>query len=127
MKTSTKFISIFSMVYYYTVMMLFILNLSDPPYFFIWLVLMHAGILAFILTKKKFKSTNLDIRNNYRVAYVSLLLFVPILLYKIIVAILKVSENETLIHNTIYGLIGVCMITGVMNILYFKHRNKQMK
>lgn len=127
MSIDTKFITVFSTVYYYTVGMLFMLNLSEPPWFFGWLVLMHVGILAFILTKKKFKSTNLDMKNNYRLAYLSLLLFVPVLIYKIIVAILKVAENEMLIHNIIYVLIGLCVITGIFNMLYFKNRNKHIE
>lgn len=120
-----KFILMFSGAYCYTLIMLFILNISNPPWFFMWLIFMHIGIVMLILTKRKFKDTKLRIKQNYKIAYISYLLFVPVLIYKGIAAILAVTENQAIIHTYIYFLIAICLITGIFNIFYFLKNNIQ--
>ena len=112
-----RFISIFSIAYLFTVAMLFILQISEIPCFFFWLVLMHGGIVALALSKRKFKA--LGVKDYYQRAYLSFAFFIPILIYKIVVAIFSLEENEQVVTIISFVIIAGCLGLAVFNIIKF--------
>ena len=114
MSNKTKFILIFSGGYLFTISMLFLLQISEIPWFFLWLVLMHGGIIILALSKRKFKP--LTISKYYRRAYISLLLFIPILIYKVIVKFFSLIENNQLVTILSLIIIAVCLINAIYTI-----------
>jgi hypothetical protein len=119
MSNKTKFILIFSGGYLFTISMLFLLQISEIPWFFLWLVLMHGGIIVLALSKKKFKT--FPVLSHYRRTYMSLLLFIPILIYKIITRIFSLTENEEVIKIVSLAIILVCLT----NLIYTVYKVKR--
>jgi len=122
MKQSNKFITIFSLAYFFVLGMLFLLQISKTPWFFLWLVLMHGGIAALAISKRKFKE--LQIKYYYRNAYLCFALFIPILLYKIFALILPFEENKAVIKYLSLIIIVFSIVVGIYNILHFKKSNQ---
>ncbi len=122
MSKNHKFILIFSLAYFFVVIMLFLLQISEIPWFFVWLVLMHGGIAILAVSKRKFK--DLGVKQYYKRAYLSFLLFIPILIYKIIVAITSLEENEVVITYISLGLIIICIVIGIGNIYSYLNSKK---
>ena len=119
MSNKTKFILIFSGGYLFTISMLFLLQISEIPWFFLWLVLMHGGIIILALSKSKFKT--FKVLSHYRRTYLSLLLFIPILIYKIITRIFSLTENEEVIKIVSLAIILVCLT----NLIYTVYKVKR--
>lgn len=119
MSRTKKFILIFSLAYYFVVGMLFLLQISKMPWFFIWLILMHGGIVVLALLKRSYQ--DLDILSYFKRAYLSLLLFIPILIYKIIVAIFSLEENEAVVTYVSLFFILICIGMGIYNIIKLKN------
>lgn len=117
---NNRFILIFTAAYLFTVAMLFILQISEIPWFFFWLVLMHGGIVALAISKRKFKE--LDVKDYYNRAYLSFALFIPILIYKIVIAIIGLVENEILIRYISFGIILICLLVAIFNIYTFRKK-----
>ena len=123
MNHKNQFILWFSLLYLYIVIMLVILQISKVPWFFLWLVLMHMGIIGLILLKKRNHSTGIIIRPIYKIAYGSLLLFTPILIYKLLGRLIGMEVNEMFIETAIIILIILAFLTGIINVFYYKKIN----
>jgi len=121
MSNKTKFVLIFSGGYLFTISMLFLLQISSVPWFFLWLVLMHGGIIILALSKRKFKT--FQVMPHYRRTYLSLLLFIPILIYKIITRIFSLTENEEVINIISLAIILVCLT----NLIYTVYKVKRQE
>jgi len=121
MKQSNKFIIIFSLAYFFVLGMLFLLQISKIPWFFIWLVLMHGGIAALVISKKRYKE--LEVKPYYRNAYITFGLFIPILIYKLIALIFSFEENKELIKYLSLGIIILSVIVGIYNVITFIKKN----
>ena len=119
----TKFLIIYVFVNLFTLSMLFMLQISEIPIFFVWLVLMHLGIIGLAITKKKF--SDLRIKTYFKRVYMSFALFIPVLIYKLIVAIFSIEENELLISYSIIFVMIICIIILMLNIFSFILYNKK--
>lgn len=119
----TKFLIIYVFVNLFTLSMLFMLQISEIPIFFVWLVLMHLGIIGLAITKKKF--SDLRIKTYFKRVYMSFALFIPVLIYKLIVAIFSIEENELLISYSIIFVMIICIIVLMLNIFSFILYNKK--
>jgi hypothetical protein len=117
-----RFNSIFTTAYLFTVTMLFILQISEIPCFFLWLVLMHGGIVVLAVSKKRFK--HLGVKDYYQKAYMSFAFFIPILINKIIVAIFSLEENEQVVTIISFIIIAGCLALAIFNFLRFFKNNK---
>ena len=120
MKKPSIFISVLSLIYLYTLGMLYLLQISEMPWFILYLLLMHLGIVGLIVLKKRFK----DLKKTfyYRNIYIVFGLFIPILIYKLIVAIFSLEENHLIIQQISIGIIAVGLVVGIINIWVFKHK-----
>jgi hypothetical protein len=121
MKKTYKFIFLLSLIYLYTLAMLFLLQIIDMPWFFLVLVLMHGGIVGLILLKKRYKSLNITF--YYRNIYITFALFIPILAYKLIAAIFSFEENHDLVRYVSIAIIMIALMVGAVNVFVFKKRH----
>ncbi len=115
MRRSDRFCLFFSLTYFLIIMMLYLLQISEFPWFFVWLVLMHAGIIILVILKRRFKE--LDVKKYYIRAYVCFGLFIPILAYKVIAGIWKFGEYAGMIRCVSLGIIVISAFIGIYNIL----------
>jgi len=102
--------------------MLYLLQISEIPWFFLVLLLMHGGIFGLILLKKRY--IGLNIKYYYRNIYISFALFIPILIYKLLAAIFPFEENHALIQQLSMGIIIIALLVGIVNIYVFHQRHK---
>lgn len=117
-----KFLIIYFLINVFTLSMLFMLQISEIPIFFLWLVLMHVGIVGLALTKKHFK--DLGVKPYFTRVYLSFALFIPVLIYKLIMAILSLEENHELVTITVYLVMMICILILILNTVFFILRNK---
>ncbi len=73
------------------------------------------------LSKRKFKT--FQVLSHYRRTYLSLLLFIPILIYKIITRIFSLTENEEVIKIISLAIILVCLT----NLIYTIYKVKRQE
>ena len=123
MSRNNKFLLVYGTANAFTLFMLFMLQVSSWPIFILWLVLMHLGIIALALTKRKFK--DLDIKTYYKRVYLSFALFIPILIYKLILAIIDQEENESVVNIAVIIVMTVSVIVLLFNIISFILKNKK--
>jgi hypothetical protein len=102
--------------------MLYVLQISEIPWFFIVLLLMHGGIAGLIILKKKYKE--LDKKIYYRNIYIIFALFIPILFYKLVAAIFSFEENHTLIQYVSIGIIVIGLVVGLLNVFIFRRKHQ---
>lgn len=121
MKKITQFKLYFFIAYAFILLMLFFLQISEIPWFFIFLILMHGGIVVLIILKKRY--SNLMIKPTYRSSYMAMGLFIPILIYKIIVKIAGTQENEELMFILSLTAIGIAVLVGIYNFISFTKNN----
>jgi hypothetical protein len=121
MSREKKFIITNSLLYLFVVVMLFILQISKVPWFFLWLILMHGGIVGLIVSKKKYH--DLNILPYYRLAYLSFGLFIPILIYKVIAFIFSIPENKEAIRQVSNVIVIVCLFVAIYNYIKFTANN----
>jgi uncharacterized membrane protein YoaK (UPF0700 family) len=82
---------------------------------------MHLGIIFLALTKRRFK--DLDILIYYKRVYLSFALFIPILIYKLIMAIIGNEENESVVNILVIIVMVICVAVLIYNIISFIFKN----
>lgn len=114
----------FTASYFFVVACLCLLQFLDGFLFFVALIAMHAGIVAWIFIKKACKKNQIDYKRFYKRAYLAIGLFIPILLYKLVVLIINQQENETLKLIASIIAIALCIAVGLINLIdYLKKKN----
>lgn len=121
MNRDYKFLLFYILANSFTLAMLVMLQISEWPIFILWLILMHSGIIALALTKRHFK--DLDIKKYFKRVYLSFALFIPVLIYKLIFAIIGQEENEVVVRTTVIVAISICVIIMVLNVVSFIFHN----
>ena len=123
MNRKTKFLLVYGITNVFTLVMLLFLQISEIPIFFLWLVLMHLGIIGLALTKKKFK--DLAVKPYFKRVYISFALFIPILIYKLIIVILSKEENDELVKTVVISVMIICVVVLIYNIISFIFKNRK--
>jgi amino acid transporter len=82
-----------------TFLFITLLQLVEFPLFLVFLLLMHTGIILFIVSKKHFTKLEISVKKFYQVEYVLLALYLPILFYKIFSYVFLYEVNEPLKLN----------------------------
>ncbi len=118
MVKQSNFIWLFSLAYLFTVGMLLLLQLSKMPWFIVWLVLMHSGIVMLAILKKRSKALNT--KAYFKRAYGSFALFIPILIYKLVALVFSFEENEQLVKIISFVIIGLCLLLAVYHLFLFR-------
>jgi hypothetical protein len=118
MVKQSNFIWLFSLAYLFTVGMLLLLQLSKVPWFIVWLVLMHSGIVMLAILKKRSKA--LITKAYFKRAYLSFGLFIPILIYKLVALVFSFEENEQLVKIISFVIIGLCLLLAVYHLFLFR-------
>jgi hypothetical protein len=123
MKKVTQFRLFFFLTYFFILLMLFFLQISQIPWFFLFLVLMHVGIVILIILKKRYSF--LAIKPTYKKSYIAMGLFIPILIYKIIIKVIGETENEGLMLIFSFIAITIAVFIGIYNFFTFPKHNQQ--
>ncbi len=88
-----------------------------PAWLFIpCLVAMHIGIALFLLSKRNFEASEIDIRLHLKTVYILLALYLPLLLYRLMSAIFPYDVQPTYLAITTAVLTLFITIVSVLNI-----------
>jgi hypothetical protein len=104
-----------------------LLQFVEGVYFVLTLILMHVGIVTFILARKQFKRQCLDVSNHFKIAYFFLALYLPVLIYKLMSLIFLFTQNDILVMTYVLSLTGLAVIAGLLNTLILIRNVKQIK
>lgn len=97
-----------------------LLQFTPVPWFFLVLVLMHAGIFSFILSKRLLKNTGFNTRTYFRRQYLLLLPYVAIMLYTFACrfGLLVMFADAKMVFTVAFT--AVCIVFTVWNFLSMK-------
>lgn len=84
------------------------------------LIAMHMGIALFIISKKRFLSDKRDVKPYYKRIYLLLVLYLPVLSYKLLGRLWPYEANQTWITTGTLIITGVCVIAFIINNLAFR-------
>ncbi len=96
-----------------------LLQFVSFPLFFLVLLLMHGGVVLFIVSKKLFKKAGASTSPYYKREYILLALYLPILLYKILGNFGLYTVNIPVKSIISLCLTGVCLIVSGLNAYAF--------
>jgi hypothetical protein len=88
-----------------------LLQVVEFPLFLVVLLLMHTGIVLFIVSKKRFAKIGMVVKKYYLVEYLLLGLYLPILFYKILSYIFLYQVNEA-------WKLGLTLVISCVGILF---------
>lgn len=94
-----------------------LLQFLSGVWFILALVLMHSGIVMFIVARKRFEKQGVNVLRQFRLTYIVLAFYLPVLGYKLLARVFAYAVNETL--TTIYVLVltAIAVMIGVYNTL----------
>lgn len=92
-----------------------LLQFAPMPWFFVALVAMHGGIALFIVSKRMFKRRSYIVARYYRLEYIMLLPYLPIMAYAFAskAGIVPVFDTEKSLFTIAYTL--ACFIVTLWN------------
>ena len=96
-----------------------LLQFVSFPLFFLVLLLMHGGVVLFIVSKKLFKKAGAATFPYYKREYILLALYLPILLYKILGNFGLYTVNIPVKSIVSLCLTGVCLVVSGLNAYAF--------
>ncbi|MDI6452573.1 hypothetical protein [Peloplasma aerotolerans] len=119
MKNQNKilFMFIIGQVIVYTFIIM--LQLMPKSLFWILLVLMHLGIIIMIISKKKFIAQGYQVKIYYHRVYLLLILFLPVMFYKLLSGLLTYSVNDTIVTYYTIVIASITILLSFLNILKF--------
>ena len=123
MSKDKRLIVVFSLSYFLVLGMLFLLQNTNPPLFYVFLVIMHLGIASLALIRSGYN--NSKIKKNFVNAYITFALFLPILVYKLLGLIFKYDVNEDIIKTISFILIALSIIVGIINVISLNQKLKK--
>ena len=103
-----------------TVTFLTLLQMTPTVYFIPFLLLMHVGILLFILSKKQFIKKSIEIKPFYTRNYVLYALYIPIFAYKLPSTWFAYDYNVTLVRVWTLAVTTLVVMASVINTLKMK-------
>ncbi len=96
-----------------------LLQLAKGWLFWLFLVFMHAGIVMFILNKRKMMAYDQSVKHYYDRVYLLLGLYLPLLFYKLVGYVAPGSYNETLATMAMVGVFAVSVLGSIVNTIRF--------
>lgn len=97
-----------------------LLQVASPRLFIPLLLVMHVGILLFIISKKRFVKTRPDLKIHYRISYACLALFLPLLLYRLVAHGLFSNMNERFVFTGTMIAVTISVGVGLFNTFSMK-------
>ena len=94
-----------------------LLQMVDFPIFLLFLLLMHIGVVLFIVSKKLFEKSGIDVKNFYNVEYLMLAFYIPVLLYKLLSHIFPYTVNTELKMTYTFAITAAAVIVSIINTL----------
>jgi hypothetical protein len=94
-----------------------LLQFVDFPLFLFVLLLMHGGIVGFIIQRKRFVKAGLAVRPYFHRTYLLLALFLPILGYSLGALIFGYPVDEPAKQIVVLVLAGIAIIASLFNTL----------
>lgn len=95
--------------------MITLLQFLDNWLFILTLITMHGGILLFIVSKKKFLKEAVPVKPYFRIAYLLLALYLPVLITKLVMAILKTDAAEGILQLIVIIITAVAVLVSIVN------------
>lgn len=97
-----------------------LLQFVPVPWFFLALILMHVGILAFIVSKRLLRKTGFNTRTYFKRQYLLLLPYLAVMVYTFACrfGLLVMVSEAKIVFTLVYT--GVCLVFTVWNFLSMK-------
>lgn len=97
-----------------TVTFITLLQLIDSGNFLIVLLLMHIGIAFIIVSRRRFIYAAVDIKGNYRILNLLLLLYLPLIVGKIMANATNSVTLKSLIGPVTYGITAFVVVISIL-------------
>ncbi len=111
-----------------TVTFITLLQITNVRYFLVFLVLMHTGIALFVISKKRFLKSGLNVIKYYKNMYRYLALYLPILAYKLPSYLFEYTVNHQVIVGLTLTVTTIVVSLSILNTLALKRAlNSQLK
>lgn len=94
-----------------------LLQMTSTRMFIPLLLVMHVGIVLFIVSKKRLVKTRPELHVHYRISYVCLALFLPILFYRLVAETLLQTMHEGFVFILTMIAVAISVVTGILNTL----------
>ena len=96
-----------------------LLQVAEGRLFFLFLVAMHAGIVLFIVNKKRFTAHDPSVKQFYDRVYLYLALYIPLMLYKLVGRPFPGLYDQTLASLAMTCVIGISVAGSITNAVRF--------
>ena len=93
-----------------------LLQFTNPPLFFIFLVLMHVGIFCFIISRRGFRKQGIEVAKFYKIQYILLAPYLLIMLYKILTSVGILPMLEDVKAPITLAFTAIAVIVSAFNI-----------
>ena len=120
-----KNILFFALGAFFTFSFITLIQLVNPPLFFVFLVLMHVGIFFFILSRRGFKKQGIDVSKFFKIQYILLVPYLLVMVYKILtsVGVPPMFEEVKMVATLI--LTAIAIVISVINIMGLIKANRE--
>ncbi len=98
-----------------------LLQFVPMPWFFLVLLLMHGGVVLFIVSRRRFLRGGYPVTRNYHFEYILLALYLPVLLLKVLSSFSILVLDPFAKTLAVLILTAVCLIVSAVNA-YFVFR-----
>ena len=102
-----------------------LLQFVPMPWFFLVLLLMHGGVVLFIVSRRRFLRGGYPVIQNYRFEYILLALYLPILLLKLLAGFGILTFDPYVKTLAVLILTAVCLIASAVNAVFLFRRCKR--
>jgi dipeptide/tripeptide permease len=89
------------------------------------LLLMHGGIVLFILSKRMFKKEAVPVTRHYQASYICLAGYLPVLIDKLLGFLLGYTPNASFIFVAIIVITAISIVIGVINSILLERKLRQ--
>jgi len=97
-----------------------LLQFVDFPLFLFVLLVMHGGIVLFIVLRKRFAKAGLAVKPFYQRTYLLLALFLPILGYALGAVVFGYPVDEGMKRTVSLILAGIAILASAINTILFR-------
>lgn len=102
-----------------------LLQFVPMPWFFLVLLLMHGGVVLFIVSRRRFLRGGYPVIPYYRAEYGMLALYLPILLLKLLACFGILTFDPYVKTLAVLILTAVCLIASAVNAAFLFRRCKR--
>lgn len=86
------------------------------------LVLMHCGVVLYIISKKRFKKLGCDIKRHYTLENALMALYIPVLAAKVLSALDVISFDEEIKKVIVICISAACVVVSIVNCIIMYKR-----